>query len=116
KTIRKWLIYKFRSFTARNRESKLKSNKSGDGFGNLFLLRKGIQHRRFNVIGSYGVLFERMRIEICVSRREGDSMQVTIIDERPQWMKDEDEMMMCMTRCSLFRRCRSRFGHRCKRL
>lgn len=43
-------------------------------------------------------------------------MQVTIIDTRPQWMKDEDEMMMCMTRCHLFRRCRSRMGRRCKRL
>lgn len=43
-------------------------------------------------------------------------MQVTIIDERPQWMKDEDEMMMCITRCHLFRRCRSRMGRRCKRL
>src|SRR5690606_28174791 len=86
-------------------------------YGNVLSLRKGIQHRRFNIIGTYGVLFERMRIEICISRRKDDSMQkVVVIDTRPQWMKDEDEMMFCMTRCSLFRRCRSRFGHRCKRL
>ena len=43
-------------------------------------------------------------------------MQVTIIDTRPQWMKQEDELMACMVHCPLFKRCKSKFGHKCKRL
>lgn len=42
-------------------------------------------------------------------------MQVTIIDTRPAWMKREDELVACM-HCQLYRRCRSRFGYRCKML
>jgi hypothetical protein len=41
--------------------------------------------------------------------------QVVIVDSRPDWMKAEDRMAACM-RCSLFKKCSSRFGYECKKL
>ncbi|MBY0122182.1 hypothetical protein [Bacillus sp. S/N-304-OC-R1] len=41
---------------------------------------------------------------------------VIIADDRPKWMQEEDKRMACITRCSLFKRCSSRFGTDCKRL
>jgi hypothetical protein len=41
---------------------------------------------------------------------------VVIADDRPAWMIKEDRMMACLTRCSLHKRCSSRFGMDCKRL
>jgi hypothetical protein len=41
-------------------------------------------------------------------------MEVTIIDTRPDWMRKEDNQVICM-RCPLYRRCASRFGADCKR-
>lgn len=41
---------------------------------------------------------------------------VVIIDDRQAWMKDEDRVMACLLRCSLYKRCSSRFGMDCKRL
>ncbi|QBX91054.1 hypothetical protein PHGAL3_0015 [Phage Altai3] len=38
------------------------------------------------------------------------------VDSRPAWMIEEDNFMLCWTRCSLFRYCASRFGSECKRL
>ena len=43
-------------------------------------------------------------------------MDVIIADDRPDWMKREDEVMACMTRCYLYKKCSSRFGARCKKL
>ena len=43
-------------------------------------------------------------------------MKVLIADDRPDWMKEEDEVMACMTRCSSFKRCSSRIGTQCKKL
>lgn len=43
-------------------------------------------------------------------------MKIIIADDRPDWVKREDEVMACMTRCSFFKRCSSRIGTECKRL
>lgn len=43
-------------------------------------------------------------------------MDVLIADDRPNWMKKEDEVIACKTRCSFFKSCSSRFGSRCKKL
>lgn len=43
-------------------------------------------------------------------------MDVLIADDRPNWMKKEDEVMACMLRCSSFKRCSSRVGTECKHL
>ncbi|MFD0825832.1 hypothetical protein ACT8ZR_09150 [Neobacillus sp. M.A.Huq-85] len=42
--------------------------------------------------------------------------KVIIADDRPEWMAREDNMMICFTRCSLYKKCSSRFGMDCKRL
>ncbi len=41
---------------------------------------------------------------------------VIIADDRSKWMKDEDMRMVCLTRCSLNKRCSSRIGMDCKKL
>lgn len=41
-------------------------------------------------------------------------MQVVIVDARPDWMKEEDRLMTCMSRCNLWRHCSSRVGYDCK--
>jgi hypothetical protein len=43
-------------------------------------------------------------------------MDVLIADDRPEWIKAEDRVAACQIRCSLFRRCSSRFGIDCKHL
>ncbi|MFS0776239.1 hypothetical protein ABC255_09555 [Neobacillus sp. 3P2-tot-E-2] len=42
--------------------------------------------------------------------------KVIIADDRPTWMREEDTKMICFTRCSLYKKCSSRFGVDCKRL
>lgn len=42
--------------------------------------------------------------------------RVVIADDRPTWVKREDRMMACMSRCNLYRFCSSRIGSDCKRL
>jgi hypothetical protein len=42
--------------------------------------------------------------------------KVVIADDRPKWMRDEDTKMICLTRCSLYRKCSSRLGVDCKHL
>lgn len=42
--------------------------------------------------------------------------KVIIADDRPKWVREEDNMMICLTRCSLYKKCSSRFGMECKRL
>lgn len=42
-------------------------------------------------------------------------MRVIIADDRPLWMKKEDERALC-ERCFLFKKCMSRFGLDCKKL
>jgi hypothetical protein len=41
---------------------------------------------------------------------------VLIADDRPDWMRKEDKLMACMTRCHLFQKCSSRMGTDCKKL
>jgi hypothetical protein len=41
---------------------------------------------------------------------------VVIADDRPAWIKEEDKVMTCMTRCSLYKKCASRMGPDCKKL
>ncbi|MFC3883771.1 hypothetical protein ACFOU2_09765 [Bacillus songklensis] len=41
--------------------------------------------------------------------------QVVIVDDRPDWMKKEDDWMACRTRCPLFRKCSTRVGSQCKK-
>lgn len=41
---------------------------------------------------------------------------VLIADDRPKWVREEDKLMPCMTRCSSFKICSSRFGVDCKML
>lgn len=43
-------------------------------------------------------------------------MEVLIADDRTDWMREEDEVMACLTRCSSFKRCSTRIGTQCKRL
>lgn len=42
--------------------------------------------------------------------------KVIIADDRAEWMKKEDDLMICLTRCSLYKKCSSRFGAECKKL
>jgi hypothetical protein len=42
--------------------------------------------------------------------------KVIIADDRPKWQREEDKLMTCFTRCSLYKKCSSRFGTDCKRL
>lgn len=42
-------------------------------------------------------------------------MQVTIIDTRADWMKQEDKAMKCYFECPLFWKCSSKHGWDCKR-
>lgn len=41
---------------------------------------------------------------------------VIIADDRPKWMQDEDRRAVCSARCSLYKRCSSKFGTDCKKL
>lgn len=41
---------------------------------------------------------------------------VRVIDERPAWMRKEDDTALCMSRCRYFRNCMSKFGASCKNL
>ncbi len=43
-------------------------------------------------------------------------MDVLIADDRPDWMKKEDEVAVCRMHCSLFKKCSTRCGPECKRL
>jgi hypothetical protein len=39
---------------------------------------------------------------------------VIIVDVRPEWVKLEDRVMACLTRCFLYKYCSSRHGMNCK--
>ena len=41
---------------------------------------------------------------------------VAIADDRPDWMKKEDNIAACLSCCRLFKRCVSRMGFDCNRL
>lgn len=41
---------------------------------------------------------------------------VLIADDRPAWMRKEDKVITCQTRCSLYKRCSSHIGMDCKKL
>jgi hypothetical protein len=41
---------------------------------------------------------------------------ITIADDRPAWVKKEDRVMACLTRCSLYKKCSSHHGMNCKKL
>lgn len=41
-------------------------------------------------------------------------MQVTIVDTRTDWMIAEDNLFQCMTKCSMYRKCKTRVGADCK--
>lgn len=43
-------------------------------------------------------------------------LNVIIADDRPEWMKEEDKLMLCMNRCRQFNKCSSRFGADCNKL
>lgn len=42
--------------------------------------------------------------------------RVMIVDGRPDWMRKEDELMACLSRCPLFKRCSTRAGTACRHL
>lgn len=42
-------------------------------------------------------------------------LNVIIADDRPSWIKKEDELAVCQTRCSLFKKCSTRCGTECKK-
>jgi hypothetical protein len=42
--------------------------------------------------------------------------QVIIADDRKDWMKVEDMVMACLTRCRHYHNCSSRIGTECKKL
>lgn len=42
--------------------------------------------------------------------------EVLIADERPMWIREEDNIMLCFNRCGLYKVCSSRFGAECKKL
>lgn len=42
--------------------------------------------------------------------------KVIISDGRPGWMRREDEIISCMTRCRLHKHCLSRIGFDCLKL
>jgi hypothetical protein len=45
------------------------------------------------------------------------SMQnVIIADDRQAWVKKEDRVMACLSRCSLYKKCSSHHGMDCKKL
>lgn len=44
------------------------------------------------------------------------TQDVVISDSRKEWMKKEDVLMLCWTRCQLYKVCSSRFGPDCKHL
>lgn len=41
--------------------------------------------------------------------------EVVIEDTRKDWMVAEDRLIVCMTRCSQFRKCATRAGTDCKK-
>jgi hypothetical protein len=41
---------------------------------------------------------------------------VVIADDRAAWMVKEDKWAVCFLRCSLYKKCASRFGTECKKL
>ena len=43
-------------------------------------------------------------------------MKVTIVDARPEWMREEDRIMTCYWFCPLYKQCDSRLGADCKRM
>jgi hypothetical protein len=47
----------------------------------------------------------------------GISMQnIIIADDRPAWVKKEDRVMACLSRCSLYKKCSSHYGTDCKKM
>ncbi|PGR09173.1 hypothetical protein COA23_08130 [Priestia megaterium] len=42
-------------------------------------------------------------------------LNVIIADDRPSWIKKEDELAACQICCSLFKKCSTRCGKECKK-